>query len=350
MKMECGETKPLSDFVEPAIEFPLKIKCNSFESLLSIEGTMLAEDGKILAGMSEKIENHGREVGKISARGSGRDKGLEIEESVDISLVALLSKGAINHIDDVRDRNRKRNVAFTLQLRVRILKSKAHIAHVHEITPGEIGPPIRGTLENIGVESLISYKSQQGYSGPRNDLWLISGGSEPIFLEIWDMPAQIPIEIAASDWVQDFAPKLGIGRFVIAELPLPSPAAVGDEFAKRLNEAIKALSEMEEKVKEGEWNEVIEKSRPVFELLRYENMIKTILSKHGYSQEAADNLFSAIGGLFDYSSKFLHKLDRDRRTIPPEINAEKEDAYLVYTLSVTLVNLLTQKVRKSGNL
>ncbi|GAI27153.1 unnamed protein product, partial [marine sediment metagenome] len=54
--------------------------------------------------------------------------------------------------------------------------------------------------------------------------------------------------------------------------------------------------------------------------------------------------------LFDYSSKFLHKLDRDRRTIPPEINAEKEDAYLVYTLSVTLVNLLTQKVRKSGNL
>lgn len=350
MKIKCSKLKPLSDFVEPAIEFPLKIKCNSFESLLSIEGTLLAEDGKILAGMSEKVENRGREIGKIGARGSGRDKDLEIENSVDIPLVALLSKGAINHIDDVRDRNRKNDVAFTLQLRVRSLDSRALIPPLHQVTPGAIGPPLRERLETMGQHSLITYKYERDYTPSEGNLWLISGEGAPIFLEIRDVPQQIPIEIAASDWVQDFVPQLGIGRFVIAELPLPSPAAVGDEFAKRLNEAIKALSEMEEKVKEGEWNEVIEKSRPVFELLTTsKDMIKALLTEgKGYSEEATSALTAGVGSLFDYGSKFVKKTKKGE--LLPKINAEKEDAYLVYALSVNLVNLLTQKVRKSGTL
>lgn len=346
MKIECGEPKPLSDFVEPAIEFPLKLTYNSFESVLSIEGTLLAEDGKVLACLSEKVGTRGREVGKIGARGSGRDKNLERENSVDVPLVALLSKGALNHIDNARDKNPKHDVVLTLQLTVRSLNSKAEIAHVHEITPGEIGPPLRGPLESIGIESLIAYKYGRDYSAPRGNLWLISGDSDATFLEIRDWPQQIPIEIAASDWVQDFAPQLGIGRFVIAELPLLSPVAMGDEFAGRLNEALKALQEMEDELKPGEWNEAIGKSRPVAELLRHEDMIKSILGKHGYSEEAANSLVNGVKCLFDYSSKFLHRVEKDGKTIAPEIKAEKEDAYLIYSLSVSLLNLLAQKARK----
>ncbi len=348
MKIELGEPKPTLDFVEPAIEFPLTISYDDFRSMLSLEGLLLDKEGKILSKLSESVESRKEPVGKIAAYGTTHDRELKKEKEHIISLIALLSKGALNHIDDVRDKNPRRDVVFKLRLRVRTLVSRASISHLHGISSAETKPPpLSELLESKGIDFLIGYKHESDYSAPRTNLWLISGNSEPIFLEIRDEFQEIPVEIAASDWVQDFAPQLGLGRFVIAELPLPSPVVVGEEFAEWLNEAIKALPEMEEKVKECEWNEVIEKSRPVSELLRHEGMINSILSKHGYTEEAASSLLNAIKGLYDYSSKFIHRVDKDGRTILPEIKAEKEDAYLIHSLSTSLVNLLTQKIRKS---
>ena len=78
-------------------------------------------------------------------------------------------------------------------------------------------------------------------------------------------------------------------------------------------------------------------------------MIKSLLiEKQGYSEEAASALTAGIGSLFDYGSKFVKKTKRGE--LLPKINAEKEDAYLIYSLSVSLVNLLTQKIRKSESL
>jgi len=349
MQIELGEVMSVPDFLEPALEFPLTLSYNSLEVPLSINGLLVAEDGKVLAQLSElsDLKKRGsKEIGKIAARGTHKDRELSEPNEHMVSLMAPLSKGALNHIDNLRDRNKKGDVVFKLILKVRTLNSISLISPLHEVSPGEIGPPLREPLENLGKHSLITYGYERDYYPKVGNLWLISGDNGPIFLLMNDIQYEIPKTIYASNWIHDFAPQLGIGRFVVAELPIPSPVTTEHEFAERLNRAFEALQKMEEKVKEGEWGEAIEKSRPVAELLRQEDMIRSILDRHGYHEDAADSLLGGIKSLFEYSSKFLHKVDKDRRTIPPDIKAEKEDAYLTYALSTGLVNLLTRKASK----
>ena len=286
-------------------------------------------------------------AGRIGALGTQHDKDLQRQEARNISLLAFLSKEALNHIDDVRDKNRKKDVVFKLRLRIRTLISRTRVPPLHLVKPQE------HTLAPFEKdESILTYKYERDYHPPVENLWVISGGGTlgPIFLEVRDEYQEIQESIASSDWVSDFAPQLEIGRFITTELPLPSPVAINKEFAERLNKATEALQKMEEEAKKGEWTEVIQNSRPVAELLRDEIMVSSVLAKHGFSEEAAGSLLGTIRNLFDYSSKFIHKVAKDGTIIPAEIKAEKEDAYLIYSVSIGLLNLLTQKVRKGGNI
>jgi hypothetical protein len=47
-----------------------------------------------------------------------------------------------------------------------------------------------------------------------------------------------------------------------------------------------------------------------------------------------------------FASKFHHKLDKSKKKITPEIKASKEDAYLIYTLSMNIVNLISKKMQR----
>lgn len=353
MEIEVGEPRPLSDFLEPAIEFPLKLRYNSLETPLSINGLLASEDGKVLTQLSEFTNIGGsasKDIGKLGARGTAQDQELQRVNQQDISLVAPLSRAALNHVDSVRDKNRKKDVVFKLSIKARILHSSALIPPLHRIQPAEIGPPLRERLETMGSQSLITYKYERDYAPHEGNLWLISGNNDAIFLKVRDTQYEMSRIVYASNWIHDFAPQLDLGRFVVAELPIPSPVAVEGEFAGRLNGAFEALQKMEEKVKVGEWTEVMEKSRPVAELLtKSKDVIESLLiEKHGYPEPAARNLTTVVGALFDYGSKFVKKT-KDKELLP-KINAEKEDAYLIYSLSVGLVNLLTQKIRKSESL
>jgi len=351
VNIEVMEPRPVSDFVGQAMEFPVSLSINDLESILAVDGLLLAEDGKIVASLSQFEYNLGRgthEMGRIGALGTQHDKDIQRQRDCSISVIAFLSNEALNHIDNVRDKNRKKDVVFKLRLRVRTLISQARIPPLHLVGPKE------HTLAPFREkdESILTYKYEHDYHPPVENLWVISGGGTPgpIFLEVRDVYQEIPKTIASSDWVNDFAPQLGIGRFITIELPLPSPVAINKEFAERLNKATETLQKMEEEVKKGEWNEVIQNSRPVAELLRDEVMVSSVLAKHGFTEEATGSLLGTIRNLFDYSSKFIHKVEKDGTIIPAEIKAEKEDAYLIYSVSIGLLNLLTQKVKKGGNI
>jgi len=69
------------------------------------------------------------------------------------------------------------------------------------------------------------------------------------------------------------------------------------------------------------------------------------LLRDGYSEQAFEDLNKSIKELFNFSSKFHHKEDRGKR-IMPEIKASKEDAYLIYSLSMNLVNLISKKFQR----
>ena len=348
MRIEVKEPKPLENFIEPAIQFPLILSYNNLEIPIALSGLLIAEDGRILATLPDtyKRGTANTEIGRIGAEGTIKDQDIRKENKQDMSLLATLSDKALDYIDSLRDKNTKGDVNLKLFLRVRILKSNTIIAPLHVRTPAEVGPPLRERLEAWGREALVTYGYKRDYAPEVGNLWAISGSNEPVFLTIADWEQEIPVTIYASNWIHDFAPQLGLGRFVLAELPILPPILIKGKYSKRVDKAFEALQKMEKEIRKGEWTEAIEKSRPVAELLREEDLVKSLLTKHGYHEDAANSLITTIKSLFEYGSKFLHKVAKDGTTIPPEIKAEKEDAYLTYTVSTALVNLLTQKARK----
>jgi hypothetical protein len=348
MKIEVKESKPLENSIEPAIQFCLQLTYNNLEVPIALRGLILAEDGKILTTLSDTIKTGtaNKDIGRIGAEGTVKDHDIRRESTQDMSLIATLSSKALDYIDNLRNKDTKSDVKLKLLLRTRILKSNAVIAPLHSRAFGEVGPPLRERLEAWGGEALVTYGYKRDYAPEVGNLWAISGSNDAVFLTIADWEQEIPVTIYSSNWIHDFAPQLGMGRFVLAELAIPTPIPIKGKHSKRVDKAFEALKKMEKEVREGEWTEAIEKSRPVAELLREEDLVKSLLTKHGYHEDAANSLITAIKGLFEYGSKFLHKVARDGTTIPPVTKAEKEDAYLTYTVSTALVNLLTQKARK----
>jgi hypothetical protein len=344
MQIKVMEPMPFDQSIEPAIEFPIMLTYNNLEVPIGIEGVLMAEDNKILSSLQDlSTTSISGSIGNLGALGTIHDSNqLQVNEHK-ISLVSVLNIKAIDHINNLRIKNIRGDVKLKLILKVKILQSKAAISSLHLKDSADFGPPLTQSLRG---ESIVSYNYVREYSPGRNNMWLISGDSSPVFLSLSYLQHELLTTIYSGSWLQDFSPKLGLGKFIVAELPIPTSKAIKGEFSERLNEAIEALRKMESKIQEGEWTEAIEKSRPVAELVKEEDMIKSILSKHGYQDDAANSLFSAVKNLFDYTSKFHHKLERDKKTLLTETQAEKEDAYLAYSMSVALVNLLTQKFNK----
>jgi len=89
-----------------------------------------------------------------------------------------------------------------------------------------------------------------------------------------------------------------------------------------------------------------ETPKKIWELVKNSDEIKEILIESGYTEEASDELNKAFRGFFNLSSKFIHRLNRNKTDIIPNIPVSKEDAYLIYTLSLNIVNLLTNKLKR----
>lgn len=157
------------------------------------------------------------------------------------------------------------------------------------------------------------------------------------------------VVIYSSQWVSDFAPVFGVGRFMVVEVPVVERAQLPPSaFGKSLLEAQVAVGKMAADLEAGHWTECVEHSRTVAELLRDEVKVTGILEQDGLSREASEALVSTIRGQFTFASKFLHRRERGGAGPNPPLVAKKEDAFFVYNASVQLVNLLSRKAARSS--
>jgi len=167
--------------------------------------------------------------------------------------------------------------------------------------------------------------------------------SERGFLEVRRTCRDLPIRISGSDWIHEFAPKLDIGQFVVFEIPQPPLiGGTGTDF-DRINEAIISARKAEQELRSGNWDDVMETLRGVWELLRNQQHIRDLLERDGYTPEAAEAFDKALQSLFTLSSKFVHRLDQSRQRIMAEIKPSKEDAYLAFGLAMGALNLVARK-------
>lgn len=269
-------------------------------------------------------------------------------ESIEMDSIVPLAETAITHLERQRETDKKRDVHLKVEVQVTFLNPKVSLSHMtidqrmelSKVMPALPPPDSRNRF-------LVSYKWDTAQSPAYPDMWILSGEGAKVFAEVVTQTFDVWTIIKASDWVQDYAPTLGIGRWLSVELPSPEDIQVPDAIKVRFAAATKSLIEMEADFKRGDWPDLAEGSRAIFELFRDWDVVEKVLLADGYPADAIEEIHSALASLFDFSSKFLHKLDRDKK-LKPDLRAYREEAELVLALCVTFVNLFGRKARRQG--
>jgi hypothetical protein len=239
-------------------------------------------------------------------------------------LIAALGRAELEHLADLRGKDAKGDVHLTLQIGVRCLRSSATITHV-------AAPPGRGMMAH----------QRPKFQETHPMLGEGSGGFVHATTQRIDLQHRIP----SGDWVHEYAPKFGLGKYLVVELPHPEAGASGP-LEERVERCRKAADVALEKLRQGEWENVCEELRPVWELIRNLPDVQALLTNDGYTADAAKAFNDTIKGLFELSSKFMHAVDKSGKNLVPEVRASKEDAYFQYLTAMAAINLITRKSRK----
>jgi len=343
MRIDKIDVKPVQNSINPELLFEIEIFIQTkYEIPIEITGHLFSNENSNenmkLANIQGFIYEPDK-IFKLSARGV-RDKG---EEKLVIKLIASLNHRVLDYIETSRAKNPKGDVLLNLDIFVKTLESKISLSHMFLMESGEL--PFQ-LPEFYKSAKLVFYQYQsREFSTAYTDMWILSGDSSPIFIEIRNNNFKKPVTIPSSDWIHDYCPVFQIGRFSVFEYLIPDYIEGSGSVEERLNESINAIQKMEKNLIKCEWNQVIEDSRAVWELLRNKEEIKDLLMRDGHTEEAYTDLNEGIKQLFNYSSKFHHRENRGKRVMP-EIKASKEDAYLIYAISMNIVNLISKKMQR----
>ena len=330
MRIDKIQIQPVTDSINP--EFTLDINCfleKTREIPLEISGHILSEDKKKLANLHQIFQFENQPI-VLSAREDRYDR----EFNTNFKLTAPLNHRTLDHIETLRTSNSKGDVILNIEIFVKLLESKIILSNM-----------ILSKKNPDGFHSVL-YKYENEISPQQINMWILSGNSGPGFINTVNKKFSNQVIIPSSDWVHDYCPVFQIGKFAVFEYLLPEYTEGTGSIEERLNKSIHAIKKMEDNIIKGEWNDVAEDSRAVWEILRNHDEIKDLLIRDGYTDQAFENFNETINQLFKLSSKFLHKEEIGNRRIMPEIKASKEDAYLIYALSINLVNLISKKFQR----
>lgn len=329
MQIDKIEIKPATESINP--EFIFDINCvldRNREIPIEISGHVLSEHNKKLANIYQIFLFENQQI-DLSASEDRYNR----ENKTSFKLTAPLNQRILDHIETLRTTNSKSDVILNIEIFVKLLVPNIILSNM-----------ILGKKNSDGIQQVF-YNYNPEFSTRQINMWILSGNSGPEFIRTINKKFTNIVTISSSDWIHDYCPVFQIGKFAVFEYLLPEYTEGTGSIEERLNESINSIQKMENNIIKGEWNEVIENSRAVWELLRNQEEIEDLLIRDGYSEQAFENLNKSIKELFNFSSKFHHKEDRGKR-IMPEIKASKEDAYLIYSLSMNLVNLISKKFQR----
>ena len=338
MRIDKIEVKPVQESINPELMFEMEIFIRKgYEIPLEITGGLFSDENKKLANIHEFIQ----ETNNIEL--SARDQRNEREEKLIIKLIAPLNHKVLDYIETLRTQNKKGDVILTLDIFVKTLISKTSLSHMFLLDGAKLPYQLPEPYED--AKPVVYQYQRDGFSTSHTNMWILSGDGSPAFIEIRNNNLKNKVTIRSSDWIHDYCPVFQIGKFSVFEYLLPDYIEGSGSIEERLSGSIDAIKNMEYNMIRGEWTEVIKDSRVVWELLRNQGEIKDLLMGDGYTESAFTDLNESLKQLFNYSSKFHHREDREKKMMP-EIKASKEDAYLIYATSMTIVNLISKKMQR----
>lgn len=335
---------PHPNSCDPTLLVKLKVQYQAgYAVFLGTVGLVSTKDGKKL-GSLELIP--GDECNFVEALQPWDRNGPGTNQTTRMfSYAVKLSGAGLAHLETLRQKDRKKDVVLlfdfvTILFQPEFMRAPVVTAPLDQNTQqrlfGGNDPNRRGIL-------MVNKQRESG------EPWLVSsmdGGTGNLGKYSWYPQKGIEHIIRSSDWVADFAPVFGLGKSLVIEVPEIEPPIADGDLGRRLKEASEALPKMKTDIMKGEWTTCAEDARPIIELLNKKDLILNLLTSDGLPRDAAESLVNGVSGIFDYASKFHHRVERDGFTVTPPVKAEKEDAYLAYMNAVTLVNLVSEKARK----
>ncbi len=189
------------------------------EAITSINGWLETDDGKTLAYVNENIPDATKE-NEIWASGTKFDADFREEIYKTSTITTPLDKRVIDYIDERRTAN-KGDVTLIVNLKVKYIESKATISESYLIEPQKIG------LKEIHVQTskgkknanIIVHACDPNFSDRTNSRWILSGYAGPVYLSLKEQPLSKNIQIAASDWINNYLPKFKMSNYFTVEIP-----------------------------------------------------------------------------------------------------------------------------------
>jgi hypothetical protein len=299
-----------TEAINPTLKIGMSVEFyNQIQAPLHISGNLLIGN-KVISNMSQYQIGSSKELNLRSLTKKEKDdliNRISSKTNYSIELVAPLSLPAIEYIEAIREKNEAKEVRFSLKFVVQHLETSLTLMQ-----------PITNELLTIEIDS---------YSAD--------------------------YRISQSDWIKDYAPKLGIGNFLLLELQIPEQKPVSEIWKERYERAMEKLVSMRNHLGLGNWSEVITYGRKFYEIFKVgeqgtENEIlrddfKNTLTNMQYDDDAIKEFHNIIKNFFHFLSKYNHETNT-ARNLKPTPTAKKEDAYYAYASAVGLLNFIAHKI------
>jgi hypothetical protein len=330
--------EPAKDSIDPALHLVVRVRYRPVdEPLLSFTGRLKLEGKQFLGGVEPGYFSGGSyPFSSYALLPQGTPPALP-EYDTTVEFLFRLSRREVDAIHRVRDIDAQADIHLALAVQAQTFSF------------GLRAFPIEFLESNTqqGKKSILAFHPDR--TSLPGDILIARHDESPVRLMTSPLP-DITVSIPSSHWVRDFAPVFGVGRFLTVNIPKPEQLATADgDLAKRVNEAVSALHQMELDIQKGEWTQCAEDSRPLLELLNRAELIRPLLVTAGLPEANAESLLTGLQQVYQYAHAFHHRTERDGKVVEGGVNANPEDAYLAFATAAGLLNLIGRKISRKSS-
>jgi len=197
---------------------------------IPVNGNLYSEDGKFLTKISIEYASFSGDMGLITS-GIVVDyfKRYSPENSLKLRIRAraFMEPKVVRYLEEYRRRNPYQRIE--LKLKLRFLTIHSHVYH-------------RNYIYSVEQQS-------KRIIGLPNDAVLLKAGEFLLFVDsLVYNEVESPISIEGPRWLKDFLPVLGLGSYMLLEIPIPDISRFPEKILENLSEAIRSLQTAREEL------------------------------------------------------------------------------------------------------
>lgn len=287
------------------IEFSYKI-----EVPVSITGRILSDNSKIISYISEHHKENGIEchLHLLTKAEKEKIKNENTNENYSTYLSAELSPKAIEHIEIMREKNPEKSVQFRIEFIIKYMEIGVEPEDLH-----------KGSLIKFSIKKISEN-----------------------------------FEIKQSDWIQKYAPYIGIGKYLLFEFVIPNENKIPSFWKIFYDDLSQTVINMEDSLRNGDWQKTMFFARFFYENSKigddkighqeFKNEFTKLMLKDQHCEKGINELYNGIWQFFEFYSKYVHNQDKQGNSKPIPVS-RKEDAYFAYSTAIGLLNLIGSKIK-----